>query len=489
MTTSEPMPWGGAQEMSAWEALMWRSEGDPRTRSTGIVLEILDSEPTWERFVEEHEQAVRLIPRLRERVVAPHLPLVQPVWSADPHFDIQHHVRRTRLAAPGTHRDLLDLCEDLIRRPLDPARPPWEAILVTDLEGGRAAYLFKVHHSLSDGMGLMQLQALTHRRTADRTENLFERARVGAGTITPGALLAGRVRQGVATAPRVGAKGVVSILRYAGKVAADPAARTQGGLEYVRSLRRMLTPPDTGRSPLMSNTGVASRFLTLDIPLADLKAAAKAADSSLNDAYVSAVLGGLRRYHEAHDAVVDSIPIGMPVSMRTADQPGGGNRFAGVRLAVPLAEPDPAVRMARIRAAVRQVRGERALGFLEQLSPVLTRLPAPAIIELSAGLTTSTDLNISNIPGNPDPLYLAGTRVLGTYPLGPRPGIGLMATMVTYAGTCCLGFNIDARSFPDLDVLERALEEGFTEVLALAAPRTMGSAARGAATSSKVEQA
>jgi hypothetical protein len=42
---NDALIWGGAQDMSAWEALMWRSESDPRTRSTGILLEILDGEP------------------------------------------------------------------------------------------------------------------------------------------------------------------------------------------------------------------------------------------------------------------------------------------------------------------------------------------------------------------------------------------------------------------------------------------------------------
>jgi hypothetical protein len=160
----------------------------------------------------------------------------------------------------------------------------------------------------------------------------------------------------------------------------------------------------------------------------------------------------------------------MPVSLRKADQEVGGNRFTGARFPVPLAESDPVVRIRTIREAVAQVRSEPALGFVDHVSPVLTKLPSAAIIELSASLTTVVDLNISNIPGSPTPLYLAGCRVLGMYPLGPRPGIAIMAAMITYDGTCDIGLNLDAGVFTDIDVLRRCLTEGFDEVLALARP-------------------
>ena len=48
--------WGGPADMSAWEALMWRAEADPRTRSTGVLLEILDGEPDWDRLVAAHDR-------------------------------------------------------------------------------------------------------------------------------------------------------------------------------------------------------------------------------------------------------------------------------------------------------------------------------------------------------------------------------------------------------------------------------------------------
>ena len=73
-------------------------------------------------------------------------------------------------------------------------------------------------------------------------------------------------------------------------------------------------------------------------------------------------------------------------------------------------------------------------------------------------------LSVAIIDTLPEP----GGQVTAMYPLGPRPGVAAMVAMITYGDTCCLGLNVDPQCFPDADALERALREGFDEVLALA---------------------
>src|ERR1700736_3883197 len=154
--------WGGDQDLSAWEALMWRTGGDYRTRSTGVIVELLDTEPDWDRLVAAHDRFTQRVPRLRERVVEPVLSLVAPAWSPDPHFDLQYHLQRVRLPGDGSMAELHALAAQFAARPFDPERPPWEALLVLGVTGGQTAYLFKPHHSLSDGIGLLQLLDLAH---------------------------------------------------------------------------------------------------------------------------------------------------------------------------------------------------------------------------------------------------------------------------------------------------------------------------------------
>src|SRR5439155_9140351 len=118
----------------------------------------------------------RLIPRFRQRVVEPDLGLGVPTWAVDGNFDLSYHLRRQRLPDPGGWRDLLAAAEQLAMTPFDRTRSPWEAVLFEGLEDGRAAYLLKLHHSTSDGMGGIQLLSMLHSRTRAHNPDKPQRA-------------------------------------------------------------------------------------------------------------------------------------------------------------------------------------------------------------------------------------------------------------------------------------------------------------------------
>jgi WS/DGAT/MGAT family acyltransferase len=435
-----------------------------------VLLELLAGEPDLARLEAAHERVTREIPRLRDRVVEPLLPLVQPEWSPDPHFQLGNHLHTVRIAAPGTRAQLLELCESMIGRPFDRSRPPWEAVLVTGLEDGKAAYLLKIHHSLTDGLGLIQLLELVHSdQAAPRAYPPLPPAAHVDRTPSPTELLARGIRDQLALSPEVARRGFQKAAAGVSRWLQDPAGTLEEGTGYARSLARQLAPTPTRRSTLIRGRGgVGTRLVIVDAPLSGVRAAAKSAGVSVNDAFLAAVLGGLRAYHELHGSMVERLPIGIPISLRKHDDPLGGNQFAGARFAAPLAETDPVARMREIHDFVLRARGEPAVGFVNALSPALTRMPAAVIIELSAKLTASSDLQVSNIRGIGHQLYLAGAVIDGMYALGPRPGVAAMITMITYNGRCCVGLNIDPDAFPDPDELQRCMSSGFDEVAASA---------------------
>ena len=428
-----------------------------------MLLELLDHAPSWEAFRATHERAVRRIPRLRDRVVAPAVPLTEPHWSPDPDFDLERHVAQVSLSGQATERELLDCVEEIFGRRFDPTRPPWLATLVTGLKGGRAAYLFKMHHSLTDGMGLVQLLAVAQSSSPELPEDETVEPAAAGHTHTPVGLVTGTVADAVLGAPGQLVGAVRTTLSWGKHTAANPKSL----VDYLGSVKRMITPPSVPRSPLLDGTGLGNRLLMLDIPFDDLRRGAKAAGGSVNDAFVAAMLGALRLYHERHGEVPVSIPIGMPVSLRKENDPLGGNNFTGAQLVAPLAEPDPAERIRIIRELVLGTRDEPALGVIGDISGVLVKLPTAALVELAATLTTTSDMQVSNIRGLTETTYLAGAEVLGMYPIGPRPGVAIMVAMITYREKCCLGFNVNPDVFDDLDVLQECLREGFAEVIAL----------------------
>jgi diacylglycerol O-acyltransferase / wax synthase len=459
--------WGGGQDLSAWEALMWRTHGDHRTRSTGVMVELLDQEPDWDRLVAAHDRFTRRVPRLRERVVDPVMPLVAPAWSPDPHFDLDYHLQRVRLPGDGSMAELHAVAAQFAARPLDPERPPWEALLVLGVTGGQAAYLFKPHHSLSDGIGLLQLLDLAHahgREPGPADDKPLPEPR---RKESPEGLLVNRLAAKVVNAP---ADAIRETLQAVGRFAGDPIGTTTEAVKFAMSLRRVLTPPDAPRSPALAGSGSGYRLDTFDVPFDQLKAAARAAGGSVNDAFLAALLGGIRRYHEKQSLTVEFMPVAIPVSLRTDADPMGANKFAGARFVAPVGEPDPKARIAAIHDFVAEARVEPALGFLDLIAPVLSRLPGVMLTRIAGEMTGLSDLQASNLGAIGRSLYLAGARVTRVYPMGPRPGIPAMVAMLTYDGTCCIAINYDPDAITDAAAFSTCLREGFDEVTALAGP-------------------
>jgi diacylglycerol O-acyltransferase len=83
-------------------------------------------------------------------------------------------------------------------------------------------------------------------------------------------------------------------------------------------------------------------------------------------------------------------------------------------------------------------------------------------------LTGTSDIQASNLGAIARPLYLAGARVTHIFPMGPRPGIAAMVTMVSYDGTCCIAVNFDPDAITEGSMFADCLREGFDEMTAIA---------------------
>jgi hypothetical protein len=161
--------------------------------------------------------------------------------------------------------------------------------------------------------------------------------------------------------------------------------------------------------------------------------------------------------------------MAMPISLRSGDHPMGGNRFAGVRFAAPAGVEDAAERIQAIHEFVLDVRDEPAIDALGFAAPLLNRLPTAVVARWYAAQTANLDLQASNVAGLPWEAYIAGAKIERMLPFGPVPGCALMVTLLSYAGTCCIGVNMDAAAVTEPELLMSCLQDGLDEVLALAA--------------------
>ena len=452
-------------ELEALDYLMFRGETDPRTRSGTMGIITLEGTPSLASIQHDYDRISRNFVRLRQHVVTPAIPVVSPRWVIDPDFDLNYHVRTVALPAPGSMRNLLDVACTLANQPFDLSRPLWEATLVTGLGETQSdsAVLFKMHHSVMDGMGAMALLG----EFFDSEENAparpmppkpipeelngVELARRGLLTMASKAL------------PRAGrlfTKGLDLGL----ETVQNPMAAVNELQEQLESAKRVLGELPVSPSPVLRRRGLGRRIDAFSFPLADLRAAAKSNGCSVNDAYLAAVCDALRRYHEAMGEPVDAVPMAIPVNLRRDDDPSAGNRFAGARLVAPIAISDPRDAMKVIRERVLSVTAEPAINLLSLIAPALNLMPQP-ILESFNELVAGSDVQASNVPGYPGPLWLNGHRVTGYYPIGPVPGVGMMIAMLSLMGQCHIGVHLDTAAVSDPELFGRCLRDGFAHVI------------------------
>ena len=462
-----------AHHMSDEDALMWNIEKDPVLRSTIVAVALFDSVPDWDRLRRRIDRTTCFIPRLRQRVISPPFRIAPPRWTAESSFDLDFHLRRVRLAGPGTMRDLLDTLQPIATAGFDRARPLWEFTLFEGLDGPqgeRAAFAMKVHHSVTDGVGGMALLAHFIDLTPDAPE--ADDDDIPAALPPEDARILRVLRHSIAHDQRrafgIARRIPVDIVHATSRAITDPIGTVTDVVRTTRSVARSLAPARGPMSTVMLRRGLGRRLEAFDVPLHEMRRVAKASEASINDVFVAAVVGGLRRYHERHGAAPIELRMTLPINLRQGDDDAGGNRFAPARFPVPTAIDDPRLRIAALGALVREWRAEPALQMTSTLAGILNRFPTATTTALFGGMLKCCDFVTSNVPGAPVPVYVAGARVERMYAFAPPAGAAFNVALISHCDTCCVGVVIDTTAVPDPDVLIGYLRSGFDEVLALA---------------------
>lgn len=430
--------------MSSADALLWTIERDPVLRSTVVVVCVLARAPDVERVRRRIAKAMTQFPRLRQRVVTS--PAQPPRWL-DTEIDLDLHIQRLALASPGGGlRQLLDLAGTLAGESFDPARPLWKVLVVEGVEHGRAALVIKLHHAITDGVGgIALLPLLLDSRPARRAAAADPAARS-----SPSA---------VQTLARVG-----SAYRHA---LTHPVATLRSAPQLARSVVKLLAPASHACSPLMRGRGMDRHLTTIDLPRQDLELTARAADATVNDAFLAAVIGGLARYHARHGLPVEQLRVTMPISTRRHGDGAGGNRFVPARFVAPAAIADPVERIHVLGQIVRRWRGEPALGLSSILAGGLQRLPGDVTTMLFGSMLKGVDVVATNVPGLTRRASIGGAEITRMFAFAPTAGAALNVALVSHVDRCCVGITVDSAAVADPDSVTACLREAFDEVVAI----------------------
>jgi diacylglycerol O-acyltransferase len=219
----------------------------------------------------------------------------------------------------------------------------------------------------------------------------------------------------------------------------------------------------------MTERSTHVRFDSMKAPFERMKAAANAVGGTLNDAFVSATLGALERYHEALDTPCSEIRMNMPISVRNDDTANqSDNQFVPARIILPLGQSDEEQRLTETKVLLRAARDEPALPHVGDISGVIGRLGPAASVSLLGSMMKAVDVTTTNVPGPPFPVWMAGARVDEFYAFGPLAGSAVNVALFTYDGTVHLGIATDRAAVTDPDLFVRCMREALDETLALA---------------------
>ena len=411
------------------------------------------------------EARLPLVPRYRQRVAEVPGHLANPVWVDDPDFDIAYHLRRNGLPRPGTEAQLLDLVSRLASRPLDRRRPLWEMYLVDGLSHGRVAVITKTHPALVDGLSAIDIGQvlLDVEPDAPAPEPAEWRpARPPSGTELLWEALDEYARRPSA---------IVDAARDAVTDVRSTAARltgVAGGL--LRTARTTLLPAP--HTPLNATVGRQRRVAVARAELDDIKKVRKVHGGTVNDVLLTVVAGALREWLLSRGEPVvagTSVRALVPVSMQDEDA-AAGNRVSSYLVDLPVGEPNPRVRLARLSYAMRgiaqhgqSVGADSLIALTGFAPPTLHALGARAARGLSRRLF---NLVVTNVPGPQFPLYAAGSRMLEVFPVVPLArGQGLSIGMTSYDGRVYFGLNADRDSVGDVDILADLIEQEVAELV------------------------
>ena len=448
------------ERLNTLDSLFLELEDRSAHMHVGAVAVFQGPTPPYPDFLRLIEARLEQVPRYRQRVQPVPGKAGRPVWIDESQFDLEYHVRHTALPAPGGEPELKKLVGRLLSQALDRDKPLWEMWLVEGLGENRFAVVSKTHHCMLDGVSGVDLATVL----MDSEPQTAPPPPPGPWTPRKAPPLAELVVDSVK-------EQLAHPLRMA-REAFEPnseVVRLFGQL--FSGLRPLLDVVSMGRapeSPLNVPIGPHRRFEMLELPLAQVKEVRNQLGGTVNDVILAMVAGGLRSWLGARGAELSDLRVMVPVSMRTSDTRGTfGNQVSAVFCPLPITEPNPVVRLQRIRESMKDVKengsaiGAHALSRLGDFAP-------PQLLAQAARLQAVTrmfNLVVTNVPGPQFPLYLLGRRMLRCYPqvpLASQQALGI--ALLSYDGCIGVGLLGDADAARDLPALATALRASLDEL-------------------------
>ncbi len=436
----------------------------------------------FDHFKEFFLSRMHLAPIFEKKLARTVFELDHPGWVDVDELDLDYHLRRVTLPAPGSFAQLENLVGDLHSVPLDRTQPLWQIVVIDGLDDGNVAIYSKVHHAAVDGGAGMVIAAALFdmgpkpravkppepKKKPARKPTVEERAIIGLNDFAQ-SLIRQQISALQAMPKALDALGSLLAPGLSGGKSAG------GASPRLPDLAEMVAPKTPFNVTITSQRSFAARTLSL----ADAKAISKATGAKINDIVMAVCAGALRSYLQKRKALPDKPLIAfVPISLREAGNTEINNQVFGMNCRIATNIADPLDRLKAVQAASGE--SKTMAGGVKDIAPKdFSMLGAPLILPglmqlygrtgLADVLPQAVNLTISNTMGPPFPLYCAGAKILALYPVSiPIHGIALNMTVQSYQNGLDFGITADRRAVPDVAELADGLAPALAELKAAA---------------------
>ncbi|MBP6899459.1 MAG: wax ester/triacylglycerol synthase family O-acyltransferase [Burkholderiaceae bacterium] len=432
------------------------------------------------RLRQHMAERLPLTPVLRRRLWWMPLNLANPAWvDAEP--DLSWHIIEHKLPASAKQgngqAEIEDLVGQLHAQRLDRQRPLWRMHVLEGLapaaDGSKRVALYsKFHHAAVDGQAAVALaKVILDLSPGGRELQLKPSSRRKVFQLGSMEMLRGALASEAAQVARI-----VKQLPSTVGTLADAAGQALRALPALggdakRSSNIVLAP----RTPFNQNVGESRAFAGVSLPLPWMKAVAREHGATLNDIVLLLCSTALRRWLAAHGGVPrKSLIAAVPISLREAGDTTPDNQASMSLVSLGTHLSDLRRRLAHIKAATAAMKS--TMGNLKSVLP--TDFPSIGVPWLMEAVTSLygkarvaervpqlANVVISNVPGPPVPLYLAGARMRCNWPTSiVVHGIALNITVESYDQQMDFGLVADGAAVADLRALAEALRAAFDEL-------------------------
>lgn len=486
------------QQLSGQDAMFLYGEMDNTPMHIGPVL-IYDPSTAPGGFVrfkdilQTFEERLYRSPVFTRKLVNVPFGLDHPFWIEDDRFDIEFHVRHIALPKPGDWRQLCIQIARLHARPLDRARPLWEAYIIEGLDNveglppGSFAMFLKMHHAAIDGATGVEIMGALHDLSPDARPDPEKAGIRKRRERRPSDLeILRKVSGGVAKQPF----GLAKLLSQS-----VPAWRRVREGKKEKRFHALGEKEKTRFNDAVSPHRV---FLAASFDLRDVVAIKRSVEgATVNDVMLSIVSGAMRRYLlDKAELPPKSLVAGAPVNVRTDEEKGsGGNVVSMMSISLRTDVADPVERLRLVHdEAVNSKAYLNAMGA-RTLTDWTNRMPA-RVTALGFRAAAATGLIarskpvfntiVTNVPGPQEPLYMSGARLVHSFGAGPcMDGMGIFHVVTSYGGEIAVSVQACRDMMPDPGFYESCLKESFAELKAAVPGGARPPAASGKATPRK----